>query len=220
MKQKVLLIILFFTGHTYAQNELKSEQIAKEIHFLELENNKLILNQYIAEQTDSTKNIPIFGISVSLVNNFQNKHADIKSMRDNYELVRKQQDSIKNKDPEYKKINKTYIESSFEEKRKLEGKFNQIYNRLCKENLRFKELVDKGNTLLYKTNYAILVQMANEYELKGEVLPTSFIPSEDLYRYTNNIKVRENTNKLNILNLLYRKVLENELKLKFAIDNL
>jgi len=41
MKQPIFIIMLFLAGQVFAQNGLKSDQIAKEIQLLELENNHL-----------------------------------------------------------------------------------------------------------------------------------------------------------------------------------
>ena len=85
MKHTILIIMLFFAGQIFAQNETKSEQIAKEIQSLELENNYLILNEYIKEQCDTTSNIPIQNFSRKLVTDFQNKHQDLKELKDEFD---------------------------------------------------------------------------------------------------------------------------------------
>ena len=219
MKQTILIITLFFAGQIFAQNEPKSEQIAKEIQSLELENNKYILNEYIKEQSDTTSNIPIQNFSGKLVTDFQNNHQDLKDLKDEFEKNTKAIDEIKYSDSEYRKYRENFVGSTGDERKKQEGIYHKIYNRLYKSNKKFKELIDENKKTLAKLNYSTLVQMTAEYHQRGEILSTKFIPYSDLYRYKELSTVKENQNKIDILNSLYKKILEKEFRLKYNISD-
>ena len=219
MKQTILIIALFFTGQILAQKETKSEQIAKEIQIMELENNKLILNEYIKEQCDTSSNIPIHAMNRKLVADFQNNHHDLKALKVEYEKNTKAIDEIKNSDSEYQKYRVNYVRSTGDERKKQEAIYFDIYNRLNISNTKFKELNDRNRKILSKLNYLTLVQMTAEYHQRGEILSTRFIPYSDSYRYKELSKVRENQNKIDILNRLYKKILEKELRLKYNISD-
>ena len=61
--------------------------------------------------------------------------------------------------------------------------------------------------------------MTAEYQEKKEILPTNFIPYTELRRYLDLTKVKENQKKLDILNSLYKKILEKELRTKYNISD-
>jgi len=210
MKKIVFILLLFVPGFTYAQQS-KSDEIQKEIKGLELENNKLILNQYISEKTDSMSPVPIFRNNDLLMTNFQNSHPDLKKMRDLHDSYVKQRDSIQTNDPEYKKLLKQEKSAStFEERANINVKLRQFNEQLYKENKQFNELSDKVVMMQHKTNLAILKQMLSEYQAKGELVPVNFIAPANLKRYENNFTVKENQNKIEVLHQLYRKTFENE----------
>jgi|GEM_PF-4868789 len=219
MKQTILIITLFFAGQIFAQNEPKSEQIAKEIQFLELENNKLILNEYIKEQCDTTSYIPIQNFSRKLVADFQNNHQDLKELKDEFDKNTKAIDEIKNSYSEYRKYRENFVGSTGDERKKQEAIYRNIYSRLYKSNKKFKELNDTNRKTLAKLNYLTLVQMTADYHRREEILSTKFIPYSDLYRYKELSTVKENQNKIDILNGLYKKILEKEFRLKYNISD-
>jgi hypothetical protein len=219
MKQLTLIIALLFTGQIFSQKEAKSELIAKEIQFLELENNKLILNEYIKEQCDTASNIPIHSISRKLVPDFQNSHPNLRVLKDEFEKNTKAVDEIKHSDSEYQKYRVDYVRSTGDERKKQEAIYFDICSRLSKTNNEFKTLNDRNKKVLSKLNYLTLLQMTAEYHQRGEVLSIKFIPYEDLWRYKEITKVKENQKKIDILNGLYKKVLEKELRLKFNISD-
>lgn len=219
MKQTILIITLVFAGQIFAQNELKSDQIAKEIRFLELDNNKLILNEYIKELCDTTSNIPIQNLSRKLVTDFQNNHPNLKELKDEFDKTVKEIDLIKYQDPEYRKYRVNYVGSTGEERKRQEEIYRTIFNRLNRDNKKFKELNIKSKPIFCKLNYLTLVQMVSEYHERGEILPTNFIPFPELYRYKEMTKVKENQKKMDILNSLYKKILERELRLKYNIND-
>jgi len=176
-----------------------------------LENNKLILEQYISEKADSMSEIPIFRNNALLMTNFQNSHPDLKQMRAIHDSYVKQCDSIKNCDSEYKKIIKQqHSASTSEERMSINGKIPQVNERLYKENKQFEDLSDKAKAMLHKINLAMLKQMLIEFQAKGELVPVNFIANKNLKRYKQNFTVTENTNKLVSLHELYRKTFEKE----------
>ena len=219
MKQTILIIMLFFAGQIFAQNETKSEQIAKEIQSLELENNYQILNEYIKEQCDTTSNIPIQNFSRKLVTDFQNNHQNLKELKDEFDKNTKAIDEIKQNDSEYRKYRVNFVGSTGDERKKQEAIYRNIYSRLYKSNKKFKELNDSNRKTFAKLNYLTLVQMTADYHQRGEILSTKFIPYTDLYRYKELPKVKENQNKIDILSGIYKKILEKELRLKYNIND-
>lgn len=219
MKQPIFIIMLFLAGQVFAQNGLKSDQIAKEIQLLELENNHLILNEYIKEQCDTTSNIPIQNLSRKLVTDFQIKHSNLKELKDKFDKNIKGIDSIKNKDAEYMKYRGNYVASTGAERTKQTVIYWNIYNRLNRDNKKFKELNTNNKPIISKLNYLTLVEMTAEYQEKKEILPTNFIPYPELRRYLDLTKVKENQKKLDILNSLYKKILEKELRTKYNISD-
>lgn len=219
MKQTILIITLFFAGQIFAQNETKSEQIAKEIQSLELENNYQILNEYIKEQCDTTSNIPIQNFSRKLVTDFQNNHQNLKELKDEFDKNTKAIDEIKQNDSEYRKYRVNFVGSTGDERKKQEAIYRNIYSRLYKSNKKFKELNDSNRKTFAKLNYLTLVQMTADYHQRGEILSTKFIPYTDLYRYKELPKVKENQNKIDILSGIYKKILEKELRLKYNIND-
>ncbi len=219
MKQTILIIMLFFAGQIFAQNETKSEQIAKEIQSLELENNYQILNEYIKEQCDTTSNIPIQNFSRKLVTDFQNNHQNLKELKDEFDKNTKAIDEIKQNDSEYRKYRVNFVGSTGDERKKQEAIYRNIYSRLYKSNKKFKELNDSNRKTFAKLNYLTLVQMTADYHQRGEILSTKFIPYTDLYRYKELPKVKEKQNKIDILSGIYKKILEKELRLKYNIND-
>jgi hypothetical protein len=219
MKQTILIITLFFGGQIFAQNQTKSEQIAKEIQLLELENNKLILNEYIKEQCDTTSYIPIQNFSRKLVIDFQNKNQNLKELKDEFDKTTKAIDAIKYSDSEYRKYRENFVGSIGDERKKQEAIYRNIYSRLYNSNKKFKELNDENKKILAKLNYLTLVQMTADYQQRGEILSTKFIPYTDLYRYREISAVKENQKKIDILNGLYKKILEKEFRLKYNISD-
>lgn len=217
MKQIIILIALAFTSLTFAQQTPKSEQIAKEIQVLELENNNLILNEFIKEQCDTTSKIQIQNLSEKLVDDFILSHPDLKSLKEEFDLNKEKINTIKKEDPEYRKYRKNFVGSTGDEKKEQEAIYMKIRARLYNSNPEFKDLMDKNKKIHSKLNYLTLVQMTGDYQKRGEILPTKIIPFADLNRYKETFKVKENQKKINILNDLYRKVIEEELKLKYDI---
>ncbi len=219
MKQTILIISLFFAGQIFAQNETKSELIAKEIQLLELENNYLILNEYIKEQCDTSSTIPIQNFSRKLVTDFQNSHQELKELKDEFNKSAKVIDEIKQKDSEYRKYRENFVGSTGDERKKQEAIYRNIYNRLNKSNKKFKELNDLNRKVFAKLNYLTLVKMTSDYHQRGEILSTKFISYSDFFRYKELPTIKENQNKIDILSGLYKKLLENELRLKYDISD-
>lgn len=94
MKTSIFPIMLFLAVQAFAQGVTKSELISKEIQLLELENNKIILSEYIKEQCDSTSCIPIYNLGGKLINDFQNSHKELKVLKEEYDLNVKAIDKI------------------------------------------------------------------------------------------------------------------------------
>ncbi len=219
MKHGILIITLFFALQIFAQHDPKSSQIAKEILSLELENNYLILTAYIKEQCDTISNIPIQNISQKLVANFQNKHPDLKELKDEFDENTKAIDKIKQSDAEYRKYRVNFVGSTGDERKKQEAIYRTIYNRMYKSNKKFKALNDTNRKILGKLNFSTLVRMTDDYHQRGEILSTKFIPYTDLFRYKELPTIKENQNKIDILSRLYKKILETELRLKYNIND-
>ena len=219
MKQIILLIAILVCGQTFAQQASKSDKIAKEIQLLELENNNLILKEYIKEQCDTTSRIKLEKISKKLVDDFQLSRPELKILKDQFDENKRQIDSIKYKDSEYRKYKKDIVGTTGKEKEEQRKIYKKIRYRLYKSDAKFKELMDENKKIYAKLSYLTLVQMTDDYNERGEILPTNFIPSADLYRYKQNYKVQENQKKINILNSLSKKVLEDEFKEKYNISD-
>lgn len=219
MKTSIFPIMLFLAVQAFAQGVTKSELISKEIQLLELENNKIILSEYIKEQCDSTSCIPIYNLGGKLINDFQNSHKELKVLKEEYDLNVKAIDKIKYRDSEYRKYRENYVGSSGEARKKQEAIYRSIHNRLYKSNENFKALSDKNRKILSRLNYLTLVQIATEYHHKGEVLPTRFIPYTDMSRYKELSKVKENQKKIDALNMIYRKVIEKEFQEKYNVND-
>lgn len=219
MKHAILLITLFFAGQAFAQSESKSEQIAKEIQSLELESNKLILNEYIKEQSDTTLNISIQNIGRKLLADFQNSHPDLKELKDEFDSNIKAIDKIKYSYSDYRKYRENFVGSTGEERKKQEAIYRGIYNKLYKSDKKFKELNDINRKVLAKLNYLTLTQMIAEHHQRNEVFNTAFIPYTDLNRYQQLSKIKENRKKIDVLNGLYRRVLEKELDQKYNTND-
>lgn len=219
MRQTILFFFLLFAGQIFAQSESKSKLLANEIQYLELENNSLILDKYINEQCDTTSNIPILKIGTHLVLDFQNTHANLKELKDEYDKITRQLDSIKYREPEYRKYTENFVGVVGEERKKQQAAYKKIFNKLYNSNKNFKELWDNGRKVLSKLNYQTLLQMTEDYHQRKEILPIDFIPYTDLRRYKEMTKVKENQRRIEILNSLYKKALENELSKKYDIDD-
>jgi hypothetical protein len=210
MKKMMFILLISVSGFSYAQQS-KSNEIQREIKRLELENNKLILEQYISEKTDSMSEIPLFRNNTLLMTNFQDSHPDFKQMRAIHDFYIKQCDSIKNCDSEYKKLNKQLNSATTsEETMNIHLKINQINERLSRENKQFKELTNKAKALNHKAHLAMLKLMLIEYQASGILVPVNFMAHTNLMRYQNNFTVAENMNKLKALHELYHATFEKE----------
>lgn len=217
MKQTILFIALLVCGQLFAQQTPKSEQIAKEIQSLELENNNLILNEYIKEQCDTTSKIMIESLSKKIVEDFQLSRTDLKELKDEFEKNKKEINAIKQSDSEYRKYRKNFEGSTGEERKEQQAIYAKIRSRLYRTDSNFKRLMDENRKIHSKLNYLTLVQMTADYHKRGEILSTKFIPYADLNRYNENFKVKENLKKITILNMLYKKVVDEEMREKYNI---
>jgi len=218
MKYFILFISLFMASQLIAQ-ESKSEQILKDIHLLELENNRIIMGEYMKVLNDSTSVIPIDNLNKDMVASFRNSRPELQDLQKQLEKNQKELDAIKQKDAEYRKYREDYVGSTGDEREKQRGIYRKIVDRLSKSDSRFKELYDSNKRISQRLNYLTLTGMIADYHARGEVFPESLIPFKDLRTFNELSKVRENRNKLAGLTKLYGSVLEKELRQKYNLSD-
>lgn len=218
MKQIILLITLCLTVQVYAQQNLKSGQIQKDIQALELENDKIIMSEYIKTLTDSTY-ISLKDIGENRVKIFQNKYPNLKKLKEEIDKNQKELDAIKRKDVEYKAYRAEFDAATTEGRKKMNAVYQKIFDRIYKSDKDFKQLYDKNKKLHRKLNYQTLIQIINEYHDKGETVPSNFINYTELREFKNLSKVKENQSKIRILNQLYDETLEKELRQNYNLPD-
>lgn len=217
MKNFILLFFLFNTYFLHAQVDKKSDAINKEIVELELQNNKLVLNRYMEDNKDTVKVIPIFSLGNSIISNVLKgkKNHVIDSLEKDAKILIKERDSIRKLIPEYDKFYTEYMSSSAEKRKEMTFSYVQLRKKIEITHPEYAVANKKINYNRAKYSYLVLENLKEDFHSKNKILPLSFIPYQELNLYNSDPKVKQNQVKIQILNNLYRKALEEELAQKY-----
>lgn len=217
MKKHFCLLILFCTSFNVvvkAQNQ--SDSIYKEIHVIELQNNKVVLEQYFVEHSDYRVMVPTYAINYSLVNSFVRNNSKLAKLDDDYKDLVKQCENIRKNTEEFKRLDKKYqLEADVEKKRKMSTSFVKHSKELASKNPAYKSLLEQSDSVRILLNHLILETMFKEYQATGKIMPTTFISNDDLNRYKENQIFKTNLIRLSILNRSLTVAIEEELSKKY-----
>jgi hypothetical protein len=217
MKNALLLIFLCATLALKAQEIKKSDAINKEIRELELQNNKLVLEKYMADNKDSVRAIPIFNLGNTIVHNIlkSKNNPKIDSLEQDVKILFKERDSIRKLIPEYDKFYAEYMSASAEKKKEMNYAYAQLRKKVEISHPHYVAANKKINLNRAKYCYLVLEILKDDFHSKNKILPLTFIPYQELNVYNSDFTIKENQVKIQILNNLYRKTLEEELNQKY-----
>ena len=217
MKNAVLLIFLLATLCVNAQELKKSDAITKEIRELELQNNKLVLEKYMSDNKDTTRCIPIMNLGYSFVNNTirSKNNPIIDSLEKHVKVLYTERDSIRKSVPEFDKFFSEYMKATNEKRKELGYEYGQQRKKMEETHPEYIEADKKITANRSKYYYLALEILKDDFHSKDKVLPLSFIPYQEQNVYNSDFTIKENQVKIQILNNLYRKTLEEEMNQKY-----
>lgn len=216
-----LLLLTLLSTNSKIVAQRQSDSIYKEIRVLELQNNKIVFDQYFKEHSDRKAMIFTYAVNHTMLKAYIRGNVELTKLDDAHKSLIKQQNDIRTNTEEYKKLFAKYEAADFEKKKKISPSFVKHSNALAKENPHYKSLIEQSDSIRILLNHLALETMYKEYQSSSKIMSTTFISKEDLERYQKNELLQANLIKLKILHDRFLIAVEEEMAKRHPqkIDN-
>jgi len=215
MKPFILIATLSIHILSFGQSYKKSDSVFSEIKNLSLKNNKLIVESFLSNHTDSTYAFSYLSLGKDKVKQFVKNEEDLSILEDSFALVMRKMDSLKKGFSKFTNLDSTYDSANSKDKLELRLEFMRLNKELGKINPEYGRLFHTMELLRSKINREVIIRLLGQSQKKGEILPTKFISPVELKEINEMLEIKKNTIKIETLYIRYREVLLEEICQKY-----
>lgn len=214
---KFFILIITFNIHIsgFGQNYKKSDSIFSEIKSLSQRNNRLIVESFLSNHTDSTYAISYLLLGKDKVRQFVKSEKDLSILEDSFALVVSAMDSIRRGFTKFTNLESTYDSANTKTKLQLRPEFMKLNRELGTTNPEYGRLFHSMELLRSKINRQVIIRLLSHAQKNGEILPTKFIPADELGQINETLEIKKNDITIETLYLRYREVLLEEICKKY-----